>query len=66
MNQRFKLTQVAEIVGIHPNTLRLWVRNGMVSHVLLPTGRIQFEREHVQEIVDSIVEKRKKTSVVKA
>ncbi len=50
------ISQAAELLGIHPNTLRKWADEGLVPHTKFPGSRYRrfkredierFEREHL-------------------
>lgn len=48
------ITKAAEIVGVHPNTLRVWADKGIVPHVKLPSGYRRFAIEDLQEFRESL------------
>lgn len=44
------VTQAAEIIGVHPNTLRAWSDKGMVPVTRLPSGYRRYSLEQVEQI----------------
>ncbi len=36
------IAAAAEMVGVHPNTLRKWADQGLVPHMKLPSGHRRF------------------------
>lgn len=54
-NEDTKYMTVAEFalrVGVHPQTVRKWDRNGIIKpHHVLPSGRRLYSEEQVEEIL---------------
>ena len=42
MAKLLSISQAAELLGIHENTLRNWTRKGHIPFVLLPSGHRRF------------------------
>ncbi len=43
--------QVAERVGVHVNTIGRWVKDGRLAAITLPSGRLRFRPEDVNELL---------------
>ena len=41
------ITEAAQLLGVHPNTLRKWTDDGIVPHTRLPSG---YRRYRVEEL----------------
>jgi len=44
------VTRAAEMIGVHPNTLRAWSDKGMVPVTRLPSGYRRFSLEQIEQI----------------
>lgn len=44
-------TQVAQMLGVHPTTVRHWARAGRIEHWLTPTGHIRFRASDIAALV---------------
>jgi excisionase family DNA binding protein len=42
MAKLLNISQAAELLGVHENTLRNWTRKGYIPFVLLPSGHRRF------------------------
>ncbi len=49
-------TAAAQRLGIHPKTLMRWVRDGLVTAVRTPGGRLRFRPEDLDTFVASRTE----------
>jgi excisionase family DNA binding protein len=50
-------TQASRLLGVQPKTLTSWLDKGLMPRVRtrkLPTGRVQLNREDIQEFVDTL------------
>lgn len=45
------VAQVAERLGVHPETVRRWAHTGLIPCVLLPSGRMRFDPAEVDRIL---------------
>ena len=55
MNQEFEwltLRETASALGVHHNTIRQWVRAGVIGSVRLNTGHRRFSRSLVERFVE--------------
>lgn len=50
--ERLTATQVARRLGVHPETIRRWAREGKISYLRSPSGRISFPAD--QEIIQAV------------
>lgn len=46
--------EVAELLGVHPNTLAGWVKRGWLTGIKLPGGETRFREDEVLELRDRI------------
>lgn len=46
------VSRAAELLCVHPATVRRWIREGKLSSVKLPGGGVRVRAESVTEIVD--------------
>lgn len=46
-------TEAAEYVGVHPQTIKRWVRQGKVQAFRTPGGWYRFRREDLDTLVGS-------------
>jgi MerR family transcriptional regulator/heat shock protein HspR len=44
------ISQAAELLGVHANTLRGWADKGLIDHVKLPSGYRRFSRDEVDRL----------------
>lgn len=44
------ITKAAQMIGVHPNTLRSWADRGLVDVVRLPSGYRRFTQEEIDRI----------------
>ena len=44
------ISQAAQRLGVHPNTLRTWADKGLVPHVKLPSGYRRFTVAEVERL----------------
>jgi excisionase family DNA binding protein len=44
------ITQAAQMLGVHQNTLRAWVDKGLVPALRLPSGHRRFTAEQIEKI----------------
>ena len=44
------ITRAAEVLGVHPNTLRKWADDGIVPVILLPSGHRRFDVDALKEV----------------
>lgn len=44
----------AAVLGVSDETLRRWVEQGKVRHLRLPSGRLRFRREDLNEILTPV------------
>ncbi len=44
------ITKAAEMIGVHPNTLRSWADRGLVQMVKLPSGYRRFTLEEIERV----------------
>ncbi len=42
------ISRAAEVLGVHPNTLRKWADDGMVPYLKLPSGHRRFVVEEIE------------------
>lgn len=48
-HQRFVgVAEAAELIGVHPNTVRKWADQGLIPHMRLPSGYRRFRVEDVK------------------
>jgi excisionase family DNA binding protein len=48
---RIRLKQAAEMLGVHPETLRRWAQEGMVSYWAIGRGRyIEFDPKDIEAL----------------
>ena len=43
------ISKAAEIIGVHPNTLRKWADDGLVPHIKLQSGYRRFSVAEITE-----------------
>lgn len=43
----------ADILGIHPNTLRRWEAEGKITSTRLPSGQRRWDRLKLEELVEN-------------
>jgi len=53
-NELLRLSQAAQLVCVHPETLRRWADNGKVRFVRTPGGERRFYRDDLLEAVTPI------------
>lgn len=46
-----KGTEVAQMASVHAATVRLWVRKGLLTPVILPTGGRRYRRAEVMTLL---------------
>ena len=46
-------SQVADMFGCSPKTVRTWVKGGHIPYFRLPGGRLRFRRYELEEWVDA-------------
>lgn len=44
-------SEAAKLIGIHPNTLRGYADQNLITHIRLPGGHRRFQRADVEEFV---------------
>jgi excisionase family DNA binding protein len=44
------ISQAAQLLGVHPQTLRAWADKGLVPHVRLPSGQRRFDRQRLERV----------------
>lgn len=57
MSDQLNVRQTAEILGVHENTIRNWIKSGLLdesSFARLPSGVVRFNREKVQQMRDEM------------
>lgn len=45
--------KTAELLGVHPNTLRAWAKAGKIRHATTPSGQRRYDPDSVLELSDS-------------
>jgi len=50
-----KLSKAAKILDVHRDTIRRYIRNGILDAKLLPTGHWRVSEESVQSLLDTPV-----------
>jgi excisionase family DNA binding protein len=50
--ERLTATEMARRHGVHPETIRRWAREGRISYLRSPSGRISFPAD--QEILQAV------------
>lgn len=56
MTQEQPLVTAAEVARraqVHPETVRRWVREGLITAIELPSGRLRFRREDVEALLNT-------------
>jgi excisionase family DNA binding protein len=48
------IAKAAELLGVHPNTLRKWADEGLVQHIRLPSGYRRFDIQDLEEFKESL------------
>lgn len=48
------ITEAAQILGVHPNTLRKWADEGLVPYIKLPSGHRRFSVAEMIEVRESM------------
>lgn len=43
--------EAAKALGVHPNTLRRWRRNGAIGYTLTPGNRVRYGTEDLRRLV---------------
>lgn len=43
--------EVAKALGVSPNTVTRWAKAGKLHAIVLPSGRLKFRREDVDELL---------------
>lgn len=43
----YKTSEVAELFGVKPATVRVWVEERRIDHVRTPTGRIRISQSEI-------------------
>ncbi len=51
-----RVTQASEYLGLSPNTLRNWVRAGLITALKSPTKRLFWTQELLDEIKNQMIE----------
>ena len=51
MPELLTVDDVADILGMHPYTVRRWCRDGDLRHVVLPGGRIRIHRTDLDALL---------------
>lgn len=54
MNQFLKPHQAANMLGVHPNTLRNWVELGIITERRTPTNHRLFDRKEIEQLQQKI------------
>ena len=44
------ITKAAQMIGVHPNTLRSWADKGLVEAIRLPSGYRRFTIEEIERV----------------
>ena len=55
-DEEYSLTEAAEILGVHPDTLRAWADDGKVAMWRSPGGQRRFRRRDLEEFKPWIAE----------
>lgn len=50
--ERLTATEMARRLGVHPETIRRWAREGRIAYLRSPSGRISFPAD--QEILQQV------------
>ena len=49
LERELTVSEAANFVGVHPNTLRSYADQGFITFIKLPSGHRRFRREHLEE-----------------
>ena len=47
----FRVDEVADLLGVHHNTIRGWITEGKLEHVRLPSGTIRVPRDAIIKVL---------------
>ena len=47
----FRIDVVADLLGVHQNTIRGWITEGKLEHIRLPSGTIRVPRDAIIKVV---------------
>jgi excisionase family DNA binding protein len=48
------VAQVAEQLGVHPNTVRNWTDKGLIEAIMLPSGYRRYRQEEVDRLLQGM------------
>jgi putative resolvase len=51
LEEHYPLRKAAEILGVHPVTLRRWEKEGKIRYIRTPSGQRRFPRSEVLRLV---------------
>lgn len=46
-----RLSETAKMLDVRPETVRKWVRNGLLKPIVLPSKQVRFVREKIEELL---------------
>lgn len=60
MEELLTLSEAAKILKVHPNTLRLWDKNGVLKAIRIGVKKVRrYKKESIKDFIDNSLLKQK-------